>query len=196
MIGGFRGFAHRAIRSAAVLASGLSNRGNWWEADERPEPRSLGLLPSGSDPVGEWLVHRQPPEVLYRANGKGKQATPGGLWAAARLAFPSSLPGLTRQSLRDALCHPKRVTGTSPVTTKLKASRVTESNLVPPPATRRRHGSGRRPGAVARAAGQRRQLSLADSGAAAAGPGRESSTWRKTPGCSFARRDRRRRPRA
>src|SRR5882672_7522871 len=33
----------------------------WWEADERPEPRSLGLLPSGPDPVGEWLVHRQPP---------------------------------------------------------------------------------------------------------------------------------------
>src|SRR5579864_3633969 len=32
-----------------------------WEADERPEPRSLGLLPSGPDPVGEWLVHRQPP---------------------------------------------------------------------------------------------------------------------------------------
>jgi len=25
-------------------------------------PRSLGLLPSGPDPVGEWLVHHQPPE--------------------------------------------------------------------------------------------------------------------------------------
>src|SRR5580704_10250429 len=35
-----------------------------WEADERPEPRSLGLLPSGSDPVGEWLVHRQPPASI------------------------------------------------------------------------------------------------------------------------------------
>src|SRR5512136_2412779 len=44
-----------------------------WEADERPEPRSLGLLPSGPDPVGEWLVHRQPPGDLYRANGRGKQ---------------------------------------------------------------------------------------------------------------------------
>ena len=41
-----------------------NDHGNWWEADERPEPRSLGLLPSGSDPVGEWLVHRQPP-VTY-----------------------------------------------------------------------------------------------------------------------------------
>jgi hypothetical protein len=49
---------------------------NWWEADERPEPRSLGLLPSGSDPVGEWLVHRQPPAHLYRPRTIGKQARP------------------------------------------------------------------------------------------------------------------------
>ncbi len=27
-------------------------------------PISLGLLPSGSDPVGEWNVHHQPP-ALY-----------------------------------------------------------------------------------------------------------------------------------
>lgn len=26
---------------------------------------SLGLLPSGSDPVGEWLVHHQPPDRVY-----------------------------------------------------------------------------------------------------------------------------------
>jgi diadenosine tetraphosphate (Ap4A) HIT family hydrolase len=26
-------------------------------------PGSLGLLPSGPDPVGEWLVHHQPPEA-------------------------------------------------------------------------------------------------------------------------------------
>ena len=38
-------------------------RNSGWEADERPEPRSLGLLPSGPDPVGEWLVHRQPPDA-------------------------------------------------------------------------------------------------------------------------------------
>jgi len=38
-----------------------------WEADERPEPRSLGLLPSGPDPVGEWLVHRQPPGLISAA---------------------------------------------------------------------------------------------------------------------------------
>ncbi len=26
---------------------------------------SLGLLPSGPDPVGEWLVHHQPPDRVY-----------------------------------------------------------------------------------------------------------------------------------
>src|SRR5438067_13591417 len=41
-----------------------------WEADERPEPRSLGLLPSGPDPVGEWLVHRQPPMPISVAAGR------------------------------------------------------------------------------------------------------------------------------
>src|SRR5581483_6511366 len=54
--------AHRAIKSLAG-----------WEADERPEPRSLGLLPSGPDPVGEWLVHRQPPGRLYRPGRARKQ---------------------------------------------------------------------------------------------------------------------------
>src|SRR4029079_5829257 len=47
---------------------------NWWEADERPEPRPLGLLPSGPDPVGEWPVHRQPPGVYIRPiNRESKQ---------------------------------------------------------------------------------------------------------------------------
>jgi hypothetical protein len=31
--------------------------GGWTET----RPISLGLLPSGPDPVGEWNVHRQPP---------------------------------------------------------------------------------------------------------------------------------------
>jgi len=44
-----------------------------WEADERPEPRSLGLLPSGPDPVGEWLAHRQPPgPYIGRGGGESK----------------------------------------------------------------------------------------------------------------------------
>ena len=58
--------------------SGLTNpRCEGWEADERPEPRSLGLLPSGPDPVGEWLVHRQPPGPISAAGG-GKASQPGG----------------------------------------------------------------------------------------------------------------------
>src|ERR1019366_7506427 len=32
--------------------------GGWTET----RPVSLGLLPSGPDPVGEWCVHRQPPK--------------------------------------------------------------------------------------------------------------------------------------
>ena len=52
--------------------AGLRNSG--WEADERPEPRSLGLLPSGPDPVGEWLVHRQPPiAYIGRARPESKR---------------------------------------------------------------------------------------------------------------------------
>ena len=32
--------------------------------DERPASGSLGLLPSGPDPVGEGYVHRQPPALI------------------------------------------------------------------------------------------------------------------------------------
>ena len=35
-----------------------------WEADKRPASGSLGLLPSGPDPVGEGHVRRQPPAAL------------------------------------------------------------------------------------------------------------------------------------
>jgi hypothetical protein len=38
-------------------------------------PVSLGLLPSGPDPVGEWLVHRQPPALyIGRSGGEGKRS--------------------------------------------------------------------------------------------------------------------------
>src|SRR6185295_16414475 len=53
---------------AGLMDSGLATssrpgmtKESEWEADERPDPCSLGLLPSGPDPVGEWFVHRQPP---------------------------------------------------------------------------------------------------------------------------------------
>jgi hypothetical protein len=44
-----------------------SKVGGWTET----RPVSLGLLPSGPDPVGEWCVHRQPPSIYIwtaRAN--------------------------------------------------------------------------------------------------------------------------------
>src|SRR6516225_1582918 len=63
------------IRSAQSGPRYLDMRG--WEADERPEPRSLGLLPSGPDPVGEWLVHRQPPgPYIGRGGGESKLGGP------------------------------------------------------------------------------------------------------------------------
>src|SRR6266699_5866859 len=40
-----------------------------------PNRSSLGLLPSGPDPVGEWLVHRQPP-VSY-IGGTERECKPG-----------------------------------------------------------------------------------------------------------------------
>src|SRR5437899_2969947 len=54
-----------------------------WEADERPEPRSLGLLPSGPDPVGEWLVHCQPPVPISAQ--RNENASGGGARSTARL---------------------------------------------------------------------------------------------------------------
>jgi hypothetical protein len=37
------------------------------ETGKRPEPNSLGLLPSGPDPICKWLVRRQPPTDIYQA---------------------------------------------------------------------------------------------------------------------------------
>jgi hypothetical protein len=70
-----------------------------WEADERPEPRSLGLLPSGPDPVGEWLVHRQPPAHLYRPRTTGKQARPDSVRWSDLLALANPC-----DSERHAIC--------------------------------------------------------------------------------------------
>src|SRR5262249_45608875 len=77
-LGLLRGVAHNAIRSAAATRVVALRMREGWEADERPEPRSLGLLPSGPDPVGEWLVHPPPPTTppLYRRNARRMQAPP------------------------------------------------------------------------------------------------------------------------
>ncbi len=46
----------------AVIARGSRHAPCWlWEANKRPGQNSLGLLPSGSDPVGETPVRCQPP---------------------------------------------------------------------------------------------------------------------------------------
>src|SRR5262249_62345421 len=58
-LGLIRGVAHNAIRSAAVTRVFALRMREGWEADERPEPRPLGLLPSGPDPLGQRLRPRR-----------------------------------------------------------------------------------------------------------------------------------------
>jgi len=82
-------------------AAGATLRNSGWEADERPEPRSLGLLPSGPDPVGEWLVHRQPPAAyIGRRRGESKRSRLRGFrpldGCAERIVYRQLFPaGLT-----------------------------------------------------------------------------------------------------
>ncbi len=67
--------ARSHVRRRAAIRIRAANR---WEAGQRPARFSLGLLPSGPDPVGEWNVHRQPPapyighrEADYKPPGPG-----------------------------------------------------------------------------------------------------------------------------
>jgi hypothetical protein len=77
---GLAALAPRCRRSASIER-------RRWEADERPEPRSLGLLPSGPDPVGEWLVHRQPPGPYIGWGGRESKRRPVS-WETRRLGAP------------------------------------------------------------------------------------------------------------
>src|SRR5215469_18836528 len=67
-----------------------------------PNRCSLGLLPSGSDPVGEWFVHRQPPGVISAAAAQKASrgpAVPGldqGPFRPPTLSF-AALPGQGRE---------------------------------------------------------------------------------------------------
>src|SRR5262249_3831161 len=93
-LGLLRGVAHNAIRSAAATRVVALRMREGWEADERPEPRSLGLLPSGPDPVGEWLVHRPPPASIsagpnQNANARPPRATPRSPSGAVKLRLPA-----------------------------------------------------------------------------------------------------------
>src|SRR5215469_18814339 len=88
-IGWKRCASHDPVGSAAFAPDSdfAALRNSGWEADERPEPRSLGLLPSGPDPVGEWLVHRQPPgPYIGRGEGESKR-TPQSMIAQSGSRF-------------------------------------------------------------------------------------------------------------
>src|SRR6202163_2610712 len=52
-------YANRMRASHRTLRDSLEKTGRRLTSD--PIRTSLGLLPSGPDPVGEWLVHRQSP---------------------------------------------------------------------------------------------------------------------------------------
>jgi diadenosine tetraphosphate (Ap4A) HIT family hydrolase len=80
-----------------------------WEADERPEPRSLGLLPSGPDPVGEWLVHRQPPGPISAARVEKASQAPS-LGKLGTMCDASGKMSETRWTL-----HPQLHADTVPV---------------------------------------------------------------------------------
>src|SRR5262249_9034473 len=91
--------AHNATRSAArrhVFALRMRAR---WEADERPDPRSLGLLPPGPARVGEWLVHRHPPAPISAQ--RNENASGGEARSTARLEFSAPLA----KTCRDRASH-------------------------------------------------------------------------------------------
>ena len=60
--------AFGAACGSVMAGSGISNRGG--RLDGQPVPVSLGLLPSGPDPVGERHVRRQPPGRYIGASPK------------------------------------------------------------------------------------------------------------------------------
>src|SRR6478672_6555280 len=65
---------------AAFLRDSLGKTGRRLTSD--PIRTSLGLLPSGPDPVGEWLVHRQSPAPYL--GPKGPESKRGN-----RLSYPA-----------------------------------------------------------------------------------------------------------
>ncbi len=104
---------HRLGRHALAPNSEV---GGWTET----RPVSLGLLPSGPDPVGEWNVHRQPPaidmdqpggfrNVRLAGGAKPSQGTacptrprcpPGPCRPTSRRSSPRTASGRTRAGIR------------------------------------------------------------------------------------------------
>jgi len=75
--------------------------GGWTET----RPVSLGLLPSGPDPVGEWCVHRQPPSIYLDRSGEFRNRLER-LIQAAR-ASPARGPRGLRRGIKTKLsCFP------------------------------------------------------------------------------------------
>src|ERR1700682_4122431 len=64
----------RAQDGSPLLRDSLEKTGRRLTSD--PIRTSLGLLPSGPDPVGEWLVHRQSPGPYL--GPKGPESKRGG----------------------------------------------------------------------------------------------------------------------
>src|SRR5437762_13928670 len=66
-----------------------------------PIRTSLGLLPSGPDPVGEWLVHRQSPGPYLGPKGpeskRDGEAFAGLVWEHGK-ALVAVMPGQKREA--------------------------------------------------------------------------------------------------
>src|SRR5215207_5788912 len=110
-----------------------------------PNRSSLGLLPSGPDPVGEWLVHRQPPGLYIVGTERECKRRPHLMLASPRTR--------KRRAKTDGIPRDDRTD---------RAAR-----LVAAPTAGQGHHQYRRPAAVPRADDQRRQLPMAPAGAAA-----------------------------
>src|SRR5258707_451308 len=80
---------------AASLARFARKTGRRLTSD--PIPTSLGLLPSGPDPVGEWLAHRQSPGSYLGPKGPESKRDGPALTALVRehgKALVAVMPGL------------------------------------------------------------------------------------------------------
>src|SRR5882724_11251843 len=95
---------------AAFLRDSLGKTGRRLTSD--PIRTSLGLLPSGPDPVGEWLVHRQSPGPYLGPKGpesKRDRRAFAGLVREHRKALVAVMPGAKARSASSRGCpgHPR-----------------------------------------------------------------------------------------
>src|SRR5262245_41381508 len=85
------GFEERAGRHAPDTQTNSAGR----RLTSDPNRSSLGLLPSGPDPVGEWLVHRQPPSLYIGGTRRDckRQHDQSRTTTDAQMNNADSLPG-------------------------------------------------------------------------------------------------------